>query len=107
MLLPKREYIKDKAFLRWISEQACMACKIEMSSQAAHLHRYGEKSKSKKVSDSQARPLCHEGANNCHYKVDRYIIWNSGEREEAIDLPIYALWKEGKTEEAGRLMREF
>lgn len=81
-----------------------MACKVHGHSQAAHVHRYGQKSKGKKVCDSQVRPLCTISANDCHGKLDQYKEHDY--RDEILDAPLYETWLTDK-DEARELIRRF
>lgn len=75
---------------RWISEQACAHCNRPGCSQVAHYcgfrqYAYG-KSKAKKGDDWFVAPLCHVGGNDCHSKMDRYLLG------EAVASDVIAEW---------------
>ena len=57
MLIPKANFIRDKAFRKWLSEQVCAKCKIEGHSQAAHIGKGG---KGIKGGDDTCLSLCCE-----------------------------------------------
>lgn len=85
-----------------------MKCKIEGHTQAAHMHKYGQKSKGKKVCDTQARPLCTVGGNDCHGKLDRHEEeWTQEEIERALDMPLYELYASKADATARMLIEEF
>jgi len=107
LMFPKPIYIKSKPFLKWVASLPCMNCKVSGSTQAAHLYREGKKAKGKKSCDSQARPLCHEGANNCHYKLDRYQLWERERIDQALDIELYELWLKGDTDKALEIIARF
>lgn len=107
MLFPKTKRLEDKKYLRWVASQPCMICKIQGASQAAHIHKDGQKSKGAKVGDNQTCPLCHAGANDCHGKVDRYEIEIDRNKIVNSNMIAYGSWKNGNPETASTIFARF
>lgn len=92
-----------------------MKCKLEGSTQAAHLGKGGG---GIKAGDDTCAPLCtlHPDKKGnlvlgCHEKLDQYLetkYWDENLlRAKATVKQARQLWKLGKFEEAERLIREF
>lgn len=106
MLIPKKNYIRDKKFLRWLAEQPCMKCKYVGATQAAHLEKGG---RGIKGGDDKARPLCcvRKGELGCHEKLDQHLeirYWEEN-LNRALLMPVYETWKKDPQEAALMLMR--
>ena len=69
-MFPKATIVRDRAYLRWVASQPCIACGVEGFSQAAHAN-YG-KGMAMKTSDHETFPLCapHWGIPGCHVEHD-------------------------------------
>jgi hypothetical protein len=89
-----------RKYAQFLSELPCFLCGIIGASQGAHIHLEGQKSKGKKVSWKQMIPLCHEGANGCHVKVDQYKI--KIDRSKVVGRAIIAanFWEAGQHQDA-------
>jgi hypothetical protein len=74
MMFPKAVYVRDKAYLRRVAGEPCMACGIEGYSQAAHVPADG---RAIKQSDLETFPLCcaRPGVNGCHADFDQYRMF--------------------------------
>lgn len=96
--------MKDKKFRQYIASLPCMQCKIESYSQAAHLGGLAHgKGKGCKACDSTCRPLCCDrpGVTGCHTKLDQHKEGRLSEEqiEQALQMPLYDLFKSGELEE--------
>lgn len=102
---PKTPEIRNKAWLRFVADLPCILCAIEGASQSAHMHKRGHKIKGKKANDNQVVPLCHEGANGCHAKVDRYEIKPDVDSLIHKANMAYEFWLKGNKDDARRILR--
>lgn len=82
--VPKRDYLRDKDYLRWVASLPCAHCGIEGRSQAAHSddNGVGGKGMSIKACDSTAYPACAPttGDPGCHWRIGSSGAWTKAER---------------------------
>ena len=95
----------QERWARFLSELPCFLCGIEGASQGAHINLKGQKSKGKKVPADQMIPLCHEGANGCHKKVDGYIIKIDREAIVPKAKMAFAFWEKKMFNDVRRILR--
>lgn len=74
------EPVRDEGYRRLVALLPCIICGAHGSSQAAHGNR--GKGLGLKTSDLTCFPLCHEGANGCHAKWDRYQFGGADKQAE-------------------------
>lgn len=107
MLIEKKNYVRDKAFRRWISTLPCIRCG-KQGTQAAHLEKGG---RGIKGGDDSCRPLCAAsfGDEGCHSRLDQNKDqwWTRERKRECLDLPVYENWKAGELEKAVGLILGF
>lgn len=115
MLLPKKKYIRNKKWREFVSQQPCIKCKLEGSSQAAHLGSGGRGIKS---GDDTCVSLCtvHPDPSGnlilgCHERLDRHLephYWNENkQRAIATARQAYSQWSEGLIDLASNTFRSF
>jgi hypothetical protein len=77
--VPKRQYVRDKDYLRWVASLPCAHCGIEGRSQAAHSDDNGAAGKGMgiKACDSTAYPACAPtpGDQGCHARIGSSGLW--------------------------------
>jgi hypothetical protein len=77
--VPKRDYLRDKDYLRWVATLPCAHCGIEGRSQAAHSDDNGAGGKGMgiKACDSTAYPACAPtpGDPGCHARIGSSGLW--------------------------------
>lgn len=110
----KIDRIRDKKYRMFIASLPCTKCKLEGSTQAAHIGKGGM---GLKGDDDTIAPLCtvkfvgHGYGLGCHEKLDRHIesrYWDEMKpRLLATARQAYELWSIGKKEEAAALFGEF
>lgn len=71
--VPKRQYVRDKSYRRWVASLPCAHCGIEGYSQAAHADDNGAGGKGigLKACDSTLYPACgpRPGVPGCHWLI--------------------------------------
>lgn len=97
----KRDYVRDKDYLRWVSSLPCAHCRIEGRSQAAHSDDNGAGGKGMgiKACDSTAYPACAPvpGDPGCHARIGSSGAWPKETRramEAEYAARTRALWAE-------------
>ena len=100
MLIPKKNYIRDKNWRKFLSQKPCLKCGAVGKSQAAHLTSGGRGIKS---GDDNCISLCTiktNGELGCHEKLDQHLekeYWNSRLDKCAQEMrKAYNLWKMGE-----------
>lgn len=74
--LPKENRVSCEPYRRLVAGFPCVHCAIVGSSQAAHEN--ANKGRGIKAGDDRIMPLCHEFANACHARFDRYALIAGG-----------------------------
>lgn len=80
MLYPKAQRHESEAWRRAVASLACICCKREGMTQAAHANHRG-KGLATKAPDCWTVPLCVE----CHREFDQGTRWTKHEKRELMD----------------------
>lgn len=82
--VPKKEYVRDESYRRFVASLPCFECGVAGISQAAHSNQGGAgKGLSIKASDAFLFPLCADQPLRlgCHSKHDRCVDMTNDERQ--------------------------
>ena len=82
--VPKRDYLRDEHYRRWVAAQPCAHCGIVGFSQCAHSDDNGAGGKGLgiKASDDTCYPACGPHGNDpgCHWRIGSSGTWTKDER---------------------------
>jgi len=97
--VPKRDYLRDKDYRRWVAAQNCAHCGVEGYSQAAHSddNGAGGKGLALKACDSTIYPACgpRTGEPGCHWLIGTSGQYTKAERhalEATYSQATWAAW---------------
>lgn len=84
--VPKRQYLRDKDYRRWVASLKCAHCGVQGFSQAAHSddNGAGGKGLALKACDSTIYPACgpRPGDPGCHWLLGSSGTYTKAERHE-------------------------